>query len=117
MAPSTRRRFASSSAMRIRGGSSSSFTARLYTEAKFTAPRSLGDSHHRISGRRAAPHLGKCVGFNRQKDRKGGALARLRPHLDGAAVVLDDPLGDRQSEPRALLFGRVKRDEQVLQVP
>ena len=67
----------------------------------------------RAGGLRVA---GVDVGLDRQQHRERRALARLRAHLDGAAVVLDDALADRQPQPGPLLLGREERDEQVLEV-
>ena len=67
------------------------------------------------STRRLRPG-GVDVGLDRQQHRERRALARLRAHLDRAAVVLDDALADRQPEAGALLLRRVERDEQVLEI-
>src|SRR5258706_11446915 len=74
-------------------------------------------SHDRKTGWRAAAHLGDRVRLDREQHGEGGALAGLRAHLDRAAVVLDDPLRYRQAEPRALLFVRKERAEEVVGNP
>ena len=53
---------------------------------------------------------------HRQHHRERRAAADAAAHLDGAAVVLDDALADRQPEPGALVLRREERDEQVLQL-
>src|SRR5262249_61630895 len=45
------------------------------------------------------------VGFARQPDLEAAAEARLALHLDPAAVLLDDPVRNREAEPRALADG------------
>src|SRR4029453_18391136 len=64
-------------------------------------------------GALAAPRLGGRFRNHRQVNSEGGAFFLAAIHLDAAAVILDDAVGDGKAEPRAhaRLLGREKRIE------
>src|ERR1044071_3090990 len=60
---------------------------------------------------------GSDLAGERQADGKRGAPARFALHGDRAAVIFDDPLGDRETETDTFaFFGGEKRLENLLQV-
>src|SRR5512139_1634977 len=53
---------------------------------------------------------------DRKSYRECRALALLARHVDPAAVVLNDPVGDGETESSAVLLGRKKRAEKLLAI-
>src|ERR1700690_3718525 len=59
---------------------------------------------------------GVGVGLDRQEHGERRPLSGLRADLDRSAVVLDDALTDGKPEPRSIVLGGEKRNEQILDI-
>src|SRR5204863_115818 len=60
--------------------------------------------------------IGRSVRHQRQHDPEERARAQSAAHVDGAAMVFDDLLGQGQSEARTAFLGREERIEDAIEV-
>src|SRR5215470_8928071 len=58
----------------------------------------------------------RVSGMARQGEGEGGAEAGRAAHVDLAAMLLDDPVNQREPEPRPLFLGREERLEEMGQI-